>query len=140
LDCTEPEISLLLSDYFTGHLGPEEKQRVEDHLPECRICRLSLRTMLLIAGREKTREQPTETRHFSPQLLGRFYADPQSLDPRLLQQIESHLAVCSECAEDMAFLKNSDIDLKELLRSNKGRSGFRAMLEKLKQLLGVAGK
>jgi anti-sigma factor RsiW len=127
-----------LSDYFTGHLSDDDKIQVEEHLDDCRECRLSLRTMLLISGkRREQREKSDEGQHYSPQLLGRFYSNPQSLDKRLMQKIESHLAVCAECSEDMAFLQNSDLDLRSLLNTRQRDSGWHKMIKKLRQLIGV---
>jgi predicted anti-sigma-YlaC factor YlaD len=114
---------MLLSDYFTGHLSDKAEKRVEDHLGECRSCRLNLRTMVLIAGRARDPGPSVEARHYSPQLLGRYFTDPNSLDKKLIQQIESHLQSCTECARDIEFLKNSDLDLRELVNTHR-RKGF----------------
>jgi anti-sigma factor RsiW len=123
LECTDTHIEMLLSDYFTGHLSDENGRRVEAHLGECRSCRLNLRTMILIAGKEHTRERSDEVRHYSPQLLGRYFTDPNSLDKVLIQQIESHLEICPECSRDIEFLKNSDLDLRQLVAAHR-RGGF----------------
>ncbi|MCP4569250.1 MAG: hypothetical protein GY841_16875 [FCB group bacterium] len=137
MECNEPENFLLLSDYFTGHLDPEDINRIESHLGDCQFCRLSLRAMLLIAGKKELPSHLLEEQHYSPQLLGRFYAEPQSLDKRLIEQIESHLAICPECAEDIAFLKNSNLDLVQLLQTRRKQSSWKVILERLKGLIGI---
>lgn len=135
MNCPDNDIFLLLSDYFTGHLSKEDVQRVEAHLQECRTCRRSLRTIVLIAGREKVGSRSSEQGHFSPQLLGRYYADPGSLDPRLLQKLESHLAVCDLCSTDMAFLQDSDIDLRAVIRRQREGTGKVGWFARLRRFL-----
>ncbi len=115
MECTETNISLMLSDYFTGHLGEDDHRRVESHLIDCRMCRISLRMMALVADKPEPYAGSEKQRHFSPTLLFRFYTDVQSLDTTLVKQIEEHLQVCRECYEDLDFLKNSNIDIKNLL-------------------------
>ena len=111
-DCSHPEIEVLLSDYYTGHLDEEQVGLVKKHLAECRPCRHSLRMMAAISAKLAPPEVKAVERHYSPQLLGRYFSDPRSLDADLVWLIEEHVAECQECAADLRFLQDSDTDLR----------------------------
>ena len=134
MKCNRPDINLLLSDYFTGHLDVDDCREVEAHLKECRPCRISLRTMALIADKPEPLADDASARHFSPTLLSRYHGDVQSLDPRLVERIEGHLQECDECSADLEFLKNSEIDLRTLVNSARQSQRKPGWLQKLKGL------
>lgn len=120
-ECTNPGLELLLSDYYTGHLDEAATRRIKEHLSECRPCRQSLRMMAAISGKLASPEVDDLERHYSPQLLGRFFADPRSLDPDLVRRIERHVGHCDECAADLRFLQDSDKDLRSTVSLGRGR-------------------
>jgi anti-sigma factor RsiW len=111
-DCLRPEIEVLLSDYYTGHLDAEQTRLVKEHLAECRPCRHSLRMMAAISAKIPPLDISGLERHYSPQLLGRYFAEPRSLDAELVRRIEQHVSICPECAADIQFLQDSDQDLR----------------------------
>ena len=41
--CTDPELGDLFISYVSGHVSPDERKRIEDHLPHCSKCREELR-------------------------------------------------------------------------------------------------
>lgn len=131
MECSKPDIEQMLSDYFTGHLGDIQDGQVEEHLEECQSCRRMLRTMALIAGKSAAERSGISTGHFSPQLLSRYYSQPGTLDSALSTKIAKHLQDCPECAADLDFLKNSDVDLRELVLSYRKSPTKKSMLSRL---------
>ncbi|MFH1686121.1 MAG: zf-HC2 domain-containing protein [bacterium] len=119
-ECSHPDIEVLLSDYYTGHLDETNTRLVKLHLSECRPCRQSLRMMAAISGKLAPPEGDDLERHYSPQLLGRFFADPRSLDAELVRRIEQHISHCDECAADLRFLQDSDKDLRSTVSIGPG--------------------
>lgn len=136
VDCTKPEIELLLPDYYTGHLTAEDDEKVRSHLGQCRRCRDALRTMAKISGKHKPLKGSDRSRHFAPQLLSRYYTHPASLDKAIIDQIEEHLKICRECSADLRFLRESDKDFRLLaqVRSEAAKPGnlFRRLVSLLK--------
>ena len=136
LECNQPEIELLLPDYYTGHLGQDNEERVRTHLSACKSCRVSLRAMAAISGKYTPTEPGGDERHFSPQLLGRYYSNPGSLDSVLIEQIKNHVEECSTCAADIKFMQDSDTDFKRLAQVSQKRSLWRSVATSLRRLFG----
>jgi len=75
------------------------------------------------------------SRHFSIQLLYRYFCQPRTLDSSLSTEIAEHLKDCPECAADLDLLKNSDVDPLELVlfcRKGTTRGLFYRLLDNLK--------
>ena len=134
--CNRPDLEPLLSDYYTGHLSDDDEQKVRAHLKVCRSCRHSLRVMDQIAGKEPIQLADPDEMHFSPQLLGRYYSDPGSLDAALIDRISTHLEHCPQCAADVEFLQSShhDFSLWADARPHR-RSLWRRILNAVKRAL-----
>ena len=135
VNCTQPEIELHLSDYFTGHLDKEKEEQVRHHLNNCKSCRTSLRLMSNISGKYVTAETLVSDEHFSPQLLGRYYSNPISLDIKLKTQIENHLKQCQECAADISFLQESDSNLRMIIQTQSNDSNPSSLWSWLKKFI-----
>ncbi len=135
--CKKPEIEILLSDYFTGHLDNNQEEQVRIHLKECKSCRTSLRMMANISGKHIPTEVVVSDEHFSPQLLGRYYTNPTSLDPKLTAEIKEHLKYCKECTADIAFLHESDSDLRMIIQTHKKKSRSNSLWVWFKKLINI---
>lgn len=140
MDCAKPDIELLLPDYYTGHLSADREQEVRSHLAECRSCREALRTMTEISGEHKPIFPKAEKRHFSPQLLGRYYSDPSSLDRVIVDQIEEHLKTCPECAADLNFFKDSHREFERLSQQMPAAQPRISLWSRLKRFFGKLGE
>lgn len=138
LECNLPEIELLLPDFYTGHLEKDDEERVRAHLTACKSCRVSLRAMAAISGKHAVAELGPDERHFSPQLLGRYYANPGSLDSVLIDQIKNHVAECATCSADIKFMQDSDTDFKRLAHLSQQKSRWRKIVASLRQLFSKA--
>ena len=137
MECSNPEIEQMLSDYFTGHLGDVQDGQVEEHLEVCQSCRRMIRTMALIAGKSATEISSISSGHFSPQLLSRFFSQPGTLESSLSIKIVEHLKDCPECSADMDFLKNSDIDLRNLVLSYRKSPSKKTLISRLLDFFNV---
>ncbi len=136
LECNQPEIELLLPDFYTGHLEKNDEERVRAHLKECKSCRVSLRAMAAISGKHAPVEMGPGERHYSPQLLGRYYSNPGSLDSVLIEQIKNHVGDCATCSADIKFMLDSDTDFRRLAQVGPKRFWWQSIADAVRRLFG----
>lgn len=94
MDCRQ--IIELLPWFLNGSLSPEEKRRVHVHLKDCDDCRAELGETLFVA---KLCSAHPETAALVDLVFASSGADHQAL--------EQHLAICPDCAEQVALLRCS---------------------------------
>lgn len=114
MECTDEQIGILLSDYFSGHLGSAESEMVRGHLAACQRCRELLQTMRILApdGLSGQRSHPSKV------VLAQYYHDRTRLTAEISALMERHLAECRDCAAELAILD----DMERELRSTVARS------------------
>lgn len=129
MKCQDKRTRLLLSDYFSGHLGESDCRLVEAHLAECQDCRKALKTMELLTGEQA--DPSSGPPHIAKELLAQYYQDKSAFDPDTLHAIENHLAECADCAYEVSFLR----DLEEVLASSvKASPATPSLLQRLSGL------
>lgn len=113
MECTDEQIGILLSDYFSGHLGSAESEMVRGHLAACQLCRESLQTMTILSpnGLSGQRSHPSKV------VLAQYYHDRTRLTAEVSALMERHLAECRDCAAELAILN----DMERELRSSVAR-------------------
>jgi anti-sigma factor RsiW len=96
-------IATLIPWYVNGTLPPEDRRRVEGHLPTCAECRSLLAESRLLE--ELGREDPEAlTEHVQAQHLEQYAVDRAGLDPELASWIGAHVEDCACCAEAARIL------------------------------------
>ena len=136
MECKQPDIELLLPDFYTGHLKKDDEEYVRAHLTVCKSCRVSLRAMAAISGKHAPIESNLDERHYSPQLLGRYFSNPGSLDSALIEQIKNHIDICTTCSADIKFMQDSDTDFKRLAQVSRKKTLWQSIVDSLRQMFG----
>lgn len=108
VECTDEQIAILLTDYFSGHLGAVESERVRGHLATCQLCSESLQSMAILAphGLSGKRSHPSKV------VLAQYYHDRTSLAPEISELVEKHLVACRDCAAELAILDDLERELR----------------------------
>ncbi len=123
--CRKEEVSLMLSDYFTGHLDDSQRVLVEQHLAECPECRAALAAMELLATDTDLARAKAPPPHLSEETLTTFYQDPTKLSPEKQKRIAEHLATCPRCRQELQFLRHTEQELRDsLLPPEENRSAM----------------
>lgn len=119
VECSNEQIAALLSDYFSGHLGSTDEERVQTHIVTCTVCRDSLRIMTLMAS------QGNAGRHSHPSkdTLGLYYHDRARLTPVIAEMVREHLARCKECSAELAILNDLECELRDSVSDTAHEGG-----------------
>ena len=117
MKCGDENISRKLSDFWSGHLEPEEQELVKSHIDVCPKCQIDLQLMeLLHRGLSESIGE-----HLSPELLGQYSTRKGDLDAETLLAVEEHLKDCEKCAYDLQFLVNLGVDLEQSVMASISR-------------------
>jgi hypothetical protein len=90
---THEEALALLGDHAQGRLQGERHAALAAHLEGCPVCRQWLEDWRLFGA-----ALPAATAHPDSERLALWAADPDRLDPAAWAEVESHLALCRDCA------------------------------------------
>ena len=100
------EVRHLIAWYPTSTLSEEEERRVREHVEACESCSELLR----FATDTQEKLETTSSAHPEPELLVRFAEEPAALTTQERSAIEGHVALCEECAQEIAILEAVDAE------------------------------
>lgn len=99
-------IAVLIPWYANDSLSPEERTRVEAHLPGCAGCRALLEEARILE-RLGSEESAVLLDHVQAQHLERYAADPRSMPPETARWIGDHLGACEVCRGALQILQRA---------------------------------
>ena len=126
------EIAELLPWYVNETLSADERRKVESHLKVCPACRESIQGMEWIAGGMEKYKSFLPVEHVSPEKLVQYAEARGELDRTEIASIESHLAGCAGCRDELDVLQGINDDLNKVTYSLHGWRGF---VKKLRSIL-----
>jgi len=97
MKCSNEDIQMLLDDYLSGDLGPEDKLLVKKHLAGCEDCRDFKEHLEWTSRCVKQYAAQEAEKHISAETLQTYADNPKMLDREVAELVEIHLLVCRHC-------------------------------------------
>jgi Putative zinc-finger len=94
----------LLLWYVSGRIGLRERREIDRHLQECEDCRAEVASL---ASMMRSVQSVSGIEHVAAADLALYEEEPLSMGADRRAPIESHLAVCPECREDLVTLRRA---------------------------------
>ena len=97
MKCSNEDIQMLLADYLSGDLSPEDMSLVEKHLASCEDCQDFKKHLEWTSRCIKQYAAQEAERHISAETLLAYADNPKGLDREVAELVETHLLVCEQC-------------------------------------------